>query len=376
MEYKFKTTPMPRRSLTTSKIMLGLLVALLVVYVFGAYNAYLIGGTAYLVNTLLLLVVAVACSFACEIVFALMIKQPIKKIISTSFPIITPLILVLTVTPNTSLYAMAISTIIAVVFGKLVFGGFGQNIFNPAAVGRIVILQSFAGRVALDAVASATITTQLASMNWILEPSSLTEFVAANGGISNILLGFYEGAIGETCTILLLIICVVLGVLKIIDWRIPATYIGILFGAALIGGAISGLGIEYALTFVSTGGAVFAGVFMLTDPVTNPQTRAGRIVFSALAALFTITIRVYANLPEGVAFSILLVNILSPAIDKLFSAKQVDAIKRNAIIVFTTILVTIVCGVAILKSVEPGVYEKDTALLTQNEVMTVKEVSK
>lgn len=361
MEFKFKSTPMPRRSLSTKKIMLRLLIGLLAVYAFGLYNSYRIGGTDYLVNAILLMVVAIACSFAAEIVYALMIKKPIKEIISTSFPLITPVILVLTVTPNTSLYAIAIATLIAVVFGKLVFGGFGQNIFNPAAVGRAVIIQSFAGVVALDAVSGATITSQFAKLNWICDPNSFLAFVESCGGLSNIVLGLYEGAIGETSTLLILAVAIFYAIYDVIDWRIPATYLGIMFGAATIAGLVNGLGIDYALVFVSTGGAAFAGVFMLTDPVTNPQTRPGKIVFAALAALFTVAIRLLANLPEGVVFSILLVNILSPAIDKLFSTKQIDSIKRNIAITFGTIAIALVCGILIIANVTPGKYEDSQA---------------
>ena len=90
-----------------------------------------------------------------------------------------------------------------------------------------------------------------------------------------------------------------------------------------------GLGIEYALFHLCTGGAVFGAVFMLTDPVTNPNTRAGRIVFAALAGILTMTIRLMANLPEGVLYSILLVNILTPVIDKYFDGKQVLREKKN-----------------------------------------------
>jgi len=361
MEYKFKPTPMPRRSLSTKKIMLRLLIGLLAVYAFGLYNSFRIGGTDYLVNAILLMVVAIACSFAAEIVYALMIKKPIKEIISTSFPLITPVILVLTVTPNTSLYAIAIATLVAVVFGKLVFGGFGQNIFNPAAVGRAVIIQSFAGVVALDAVSGATITSQFAKLNWICDPNSFLAFVESCGGLSNIVLGLYEGAIGETSTLLILAVAIFYAIYDVIDWRIPATYLGIMFGAATIAGLVNGLGIDYALVFVSTGGAAFAGVFMLTDPVTNPQTRPGKIVFAALAALFTVAIRLLANLPEGVVFSILLVNILSPAIDKLFSTKQIESIKRNIAITFGTIAIALVCGILIIANVTPGKYQDSQA---------------
>ncbi len=359
MEYKFKATPMPRRNLTTGKVMTRLLLGLLVVYAYGLYNSYNIGGKQYLVNTLLLLLVAVVTSIVCEVIYALMMKKNIGEHCSTSFPAITALILVLTVPANTSLYAIAVATVIAIVFGKLVFGGFGQNIFNPAAVGRAVIISSFATRTAFDAVTGATIATQFAKMNWIADANSYLRFVEANGGYFNILMGNYAGAIGETCTLIILAVGVWMTIWDVIDWRIPATYLGLLFGSATIAGLVKGLGIDYALMFVSTGGAAFGAVFMLTDPVTNPQTRPGKIVFAALAALFTIAIRFLGNMPEGVVFSILLANMISPAIDKLFSSKQITSHKRNIAITLGTVACVLLCGALIACSVEPGKYAVD-----------------
>ena len=359
MEYIFKTTPMPRRPLNTSKIMLRLFASLMIVYLYGLFQSYKYG-TAYLLNGILLLVVAEAVSYACEAVYALMIKEKILDVFKKSFPYITPLILVLTVPVNTSLYVIGAGTLLAVVFGKLVFGGFGQNIFNPAAVGRAIIATSFAGVVALDAISSPTVTTVVANASWITDSGSFYYMLKDFGGLGTVLTGNYFGALGETNTILILVVGILLSVFDVIDYRIPLTYLGVMFVGATIIALISGLGIDYPITFISTGGAAFGAVFMLTDPVTNPQTRPGKIVFSALAALFTIAIRFLGNLPEGVIFSILLVNMISPAINKIFSNKQVDSIKRNIIITFATILVSILVLVVIGVSVEKGTYKENT----------------
>lgn len=359
MEFKFKATPMPRRPLTTSKIMLRLFIGLMVVYAYGLFQAYRYG-INYLINGILLLVVAEIVSYACEAVYALMIKDKIMNIFKTSFPYITPLILVLTVPVNTSLYVVGISTLLAVVFGKLVFGGFGQNIFNPAAVGRAIIATSFAGVVALDAISSPTVTTVVANSSWITDSGSFYYMLKDFGGLGAVLTGNYFGALGETNTLLILVVGILLSVFDVIDYRIPLTYLGVMFLGATAIALISGLGIDYPLTFISTGGAAFAAVFMLTDPVTNPQTRPGKIVFSALAALFTIAIRFLGNLPEGVVFSILLVNMLSPTINRIFANKQVDSIKKNIIITFGTILVSILILVIVGVSVEKGTYKEHT----------------
>lgn len=354
MEFKFKATPMTRRPLNTNQIMIRLLIGLLVVYGYGLYNASQLG-REYLINAILLLVVSLAVGTVTEIVFALVCKQKPWEFLKKSFHYITCIILVLTVPANTSLYAIGVATFIALFFGKLVFGGFGQNIFNPAGVGRAVIATSFAGRVAIDAVTSPTIATAFSKINWISDANNYLPLLREYGGIGQLILGRPTGAIGETF-IVVIIVGIFLSIFDVIDWHIPVTYIGLCFAGAAIMGAYRGLGIDYALAFVASGGIAFGGVFMLTDPVTNPQTRPGKIVFAAIAALLTVIIRFLGNLPEGVVFSILLVNILAPAIDVFFASKQIAAYERNIAVVFGTILVVLIAISYIGASTTPGTY--------------------
>lgn len=355
MEYKFKATPMARRPLNTNQIMIRLFVGLLIVYGYGLYNAYK-WGSEYLINAILLFVVSLVVGTVTEVLFAIVCKKNPIEHLKKSFHYITCIILVLTVPANCSLYAIGIATFLGLFFGKLVYGGFGQNVFNPAGVGRAIIATSFAGKVSLDAVTSPTITTAFASMNWIGDANSYLSLIHNYGGLGAIVGGSYFGAIGETCTILILIIGILYAIFDVIDWRIPVTYLGIMFVGSAIVGFTHGLGIDYAIAFISTGGAAFGGVFMLTDPVTNPQTRPGKILFAAIAAVLTILIRFLGNLPEGVVFSILIVNMLAPAIDYLFVSKQIDNQKRNIAIDFGAIVAFILVTVLVGNSVTPGVY--------------------
>lgn len=356
MEYIYKTTPMHRRPLNTNKIMLRLLAGLLVVYAYGLYNASK-WGKEYVINAILLLVVSLVVGTIVEVLFALACKKNVLEHLGSSFHYITCIILVLTVPANTSLYVMGVASALALFFGKLVFGGFGQNVFNPAGVGRAIIGTSFAGKVALDAVTSPTITTSLANMNWVSSPSNYLPLVEEFGGLGAIVGGSYFGAIGETCTLLILVVGIVLSIIDVIDWRIPLTYLGVLFVGAYIIGLKNGLGIDYPIVFISTGGAAFGAVFMLTDPVTNPQSRPGKILFATIAALLTVLIRFLGNLPEGVVFSILIVNMLSPTIDQVFGYKQIDTYKRTKIITFASLIATVLIIALVGTSVEQGVYK-------------------
>ena len=347
MVFKYKSNPNYRRPLSTQKIMAYLFAALLVVFAFGVVNAYLIGGAGLAINAVVLLVVSILVTLVTEAVWAKVLKQDIKKYIFNSFGWITAIILVLCVKADTQPYAVGVATFIAIFFGKLVFGGFGQNIFNPAAVGRAVIISSFAGNKIVDAMSGATPTASLASAGWLLSSESASAF-ASDFSLAQLFIGNYAGALGETSVLVLVLCAIFLTIKEVIDWRVPVVYVGTIFLGTLILGLINGCGISFALNFIMTGGIFFGAVFMLTDPVTNPTTRAGKIVFAALAAIFTVLIRLFANLPEGVCFSILLVNMLTPVIDKFFSCKQTDVEKKYNIglpaFVLVCVVLVVCCG--------------------------------
>ena len=341
MEFKFQAAPHYRQKLSTQRIMWDLTLGLLVVYAFGLYNAYTLG-SAYLTNAIVLMVTSVLVALITEAVWAICTKKKVVEYLLSSFGWITAIILVLMVPVNTEPYAIAVATFLCIFFGKLVFGGFGQNIFNPAAVGRAIIFASFAGSISADLVTAATPTTTMSSAGWLLSTEAFNTFLSDFGGIGGLFLGTYSGALGETSDLIILLVGIYLVLREVIDWRIPVTYVGVIFVSTLCIGFSNGLGLDYALFSIFTGGVMFGAVFMLTDPVTSPNTRAGKIVYAALAAFFTVLIRYCANYPEGVLFSILLVNILTPVIDKAFDGKQVLREKKNVTIVATSIIVACV----------------------------------
>lgn len=368
-EYKFKATPMFRRRLSTKVVMRHLLYGLIAVYIFGLYNSYQLG-VQYLIHAIEMLVVALLGGVGTEVVYALVLKKNVKEFLSTSFAWITCFILVEIVPCDTSLYALFISSIMAIFFGKLVFGGFGQNIFNPAAVGRSFVTSSFVTTAAVDLITTATPTTSFASTNWIMTPETFDVFLNQYGGLGNLFLGNYFGALGETNALLLIVLLIFFLADGVVDWRVPLTYIFVCFISAFIIGTINGLDYRYAIAFVCTGGLLYGAVFMLTDPVTSPFSVPGRMVFACVAALVTCLIRFLGNLPEGVCYGILIANMLSPLIDKLFSCKQLDAYKKNSIITYTTIAVTIIFICLITRSITPTAYVDSTSSATVSEVST------
>ena len=283
-----------------------------------------------------------------------------------SFGWITAIILTLMCPISIRPYALGVSTFFAIFFAKLLFGGFGNNIFNPAAVGRAIVFATFMGATT-DVITSATPTTVIASeFNWLVtNPEMIKDMMSEIGGIGKLLTGWYPCAIGETSAIIILLVGVVLSIRRVIDWRVPAVYLGSIFvlaaGIALLRGVGSYDGIPgfiwYPLVHVLTGGVVFGAVFMLTDPVTSPTSAQGRCIFALGAAIITVLIRVKANLPEGCLYSILMMNMLTPMIEKGLEGKQL-ALRKKATIIFSIVAVvgmgSVLLAGSVIEAKEPA----------------------
>ncbi len=339
MKFTFKPSPNYHSKQTTKSIMFELTLGLLAVYAFAVYYYFTEFGMSYGIRTLGLLAVSLIAAFATETVWFAVSKKNTQKEIKNSFPWVTAIILTLMVPVNMSYYGLAVSTIMAILFGKLVFGGFGNNIFNPAAVGRAIIAASFAGSVVADFATGATPTATMASNGWMTTSQSAFDLLMQPfGGLTNLTIGLYPGSLGETSALMILLVGVYLAVRKVIDWRVAVVYITALFGFTWVVGMMNGQGLYYPIFHVLSGGALFGAVFMMTDPVTNPTSAAGRIIFALGCAILTIIIRLKANLPEGVLYSILLMNMLTPAIEQLTDGQQLKMKKRNMISIATVVL--------------------------------------
>lgn len=340
MKFTFHVSPSIKNTLSTQRIMAELTLSLCVVFVV----ACVYYGVAFGANVALQAVLLLACSLittlVCECIFAKIMKKEIKGFLKNSFGWVTAIIIALMVPVTMTPYAVVVATAFAIVFGKLLFGGFGQNIFNPAAVGRAVIFAAFTG-VSTNIITSATPTTVMATTyHWLPSNASVLDtFLDQFGGFFGLALGTYAGAIGETFTILILIMGVILSIRQIIDWRVPVVYLGTIFVLTAIVALLTGIDsyhgvpgfIWYPVLHLVTGGVVFGGVFMLTDPVTSPTSASGRVMFAMGAAIITVLIRLKANLPEGCLYSILLMNMFTPWIESIFDGKQLELVKKSRI---------------------------------------------
>lgn len=221
--------------------------------------------------------------------------------------------------------ACILGSLFAIVIVKQLFGGIGKNFINPALGARVFLFLCFGA--AFASVASVFDATT--SATWLSVKNEVT-----GGMLLSMLLGTTgSAAVGETCVIALAVSYVYLSVRKIIDWKLPLVIVasGFVF-AILFDGVVNGLEgvslINNALAHVLSGGLIFGAVFMATDYATSPNTNAGRIIFGIGIGLITMLIRCFASYPEGMSFAILIMNIVTPLIDKYVYPKPFGSQKK------------------------------------------------
>lgn len=231
-----------------------------------------------------------------------------KPFVMDGSAIVTGLLLALTLPPTIDPWMVAVGAIFAIGIVKEAFGGLGHNIFNPALGARAFMAPSFGIPMttwilpfSADAITSATPLSDS-----FIFPPSLGARLAL---YQDMFFGNRAGSLGETSALAILIGAVILIAFKIIDWRIPLFYI-------LTVVAIMAFFGEDPLIQLMAGGLMLGAVFMATDYVTSPITHTGRIIFAVSCGLITVVIRRFGGLPEGVCYSILLMNAAAPLIDR------------------------------------------------------------
>ena len=300
------SSPHIRSSASTQRIMLDVVLALL--------PAAVAGIIIFGLRSLLILAVTTASAVAAEFVFNLIVKK--EQTIKDLSAVVTGLLLALNVRADAPVWQCIIGSVFAIVVVKCFFGGLGCNFANPAITGRIFMMICFAETIGKGAqlVAGADGTVDLVTSATPLEIMQKGETLPS---LLDMFLGRYSGAIGETCTIALLIGFIYLVVRRVINFEIPLVLVGTVFVLSLI----IDNSFSVALYHVLSGGLVLGAVFMATDYVTTPITRSGKMVFAFGVGLITYLIRRFGAYTEGVSFAILFMNILSPYIEK-WTAKR------------------------------------------------------
>ena len=295
----------------------------------------LLTGIAYFgLNALLISIVSVAC--CC--LFQWLIEKFIMKVPSTvcdGSAIVTGLLLAFNV-PATAemIWMVAIGALVAIGVGKMTFGGLGKNPFNPALVGRVFMLISFPVQMttwptvgkwfpmSLDTVSGATPLGLI--KEGVKNGQSLSEVLSAPDmpSLCDIFLGHMGGSLGEVSAIAILIGAIYLLCRKVISWHIPVAFIGTAFIFSGILWLADPTQFVDPLTTILTGGIMLGACFMATDMVTSPMAKSGQLVFGVGCGLLTIIIRNWGNYPEGVSFAILLMNAVTPLINRWCKPKR------------------------------------------------------
>jgi electron transport complex protein RnfD len=263
-----------------------------------------------------LLIVAVAIIFANATEAGVLTLRKKQVNLLDGSATVTGLLLALTLPPNIPLFAVAIGAVVAVGLGKQIFGGLGYNIFNPALVGRAFLQAAFP-------VAMTTWTRPNLAVDGITSATPLAYRFLEGGDtpLIGLFLGNIGGSLGETSALALLIGGLFLVIIGIVNWRIP---FAVLTGVALFGGIFWLIDpVEYPspLFHLLSGGLLLGAFFMATDWVSSPVTNKGMLIFGAGIALIIVFIRLFGGLPEGVMYSILLMNAFVPMIDRYVRPK-------------------------------------------------------
>ena len=266
---------------SSRRIMLDVIIALL--------PASIAAVVLFGLQAALMICVCVAAAVVSEFLFNLIARR--DQSVGDLSAVVTGLLLALNLSTNVPLWQCALGSVFAIVLVKCAFGGMGHNFANPAITARIFLLMAFTSTV-------------------------------AGGAMPRLVLGLRGGAIGEGCILALLIGFAYLLARKVIHWQTPVIFMGTVFVCFLI----SSGSFNVALYELLAGGLVLGAVFMATDYTTTPITAEGRMLFALGCGLLTFVIRRFCSLPEGVSYSILCMNILSPWLEKWTRRKPLGGV--------------------------------------------------
>ena len=316
--YNLGSSPHIRTNQTVEKIMYDVIIALLPALLL---SVYFFGLRALLVTLLSILV-----SVLTEYLLNKFMKKERSHFDGSA--IITGILFAFIIPANIPFKHVILGAFVSIALGKMVFGGLGHNIFNPALVGRVFLMIAYP-----VALTSWPIVEGYTGASKYLNPDGITGATALallkkgenlTGLFQNptwdMFWGKMGGSLGETSALALIIGGIYLIYKKHIDYKVPLTIISLVGIIALIFG-------ENPLYHILSGGVIIGAFFMATDMVTSPYTNKGKIIFAAGIAIITMIIRFKGSYPEGVAFSILIMNSLTPLINKYVKPKRYSEVK-------------------------------------------------
>ena len=292
-------TPHVRSKESIQSIMRDVIIALVPATAAGIYYFGL--------RALILIVAAIISAGFFEWLYEKITKKPVT--INDLSAVVTGLLLAMNLPASAPVWVAIVGSAFAIIFAKQLFGGLGQNFINPALAGRAFLLASYPTEMTTWVVPNglaadaATYATPLAQLkNGTLDAS-----------LGQLVLGQVGGTIGETCAIALIIGGIYLLYKHVISWKIPVIYIATVF---ILFAVIGRHGMRMPLQEIFAGGVMLGGIFMATDYASSPVTPKGQVIFAVGAGLLTYLIRTFGGYPEGVSYSILIMNCCVPLIER------------------------------------------------------------
>lgn len=316
--------PFIKSSDSTKRIMKHLLIALLPIIIFSFYRLgivpYINGKTDIIgmLYPLIFISIGTITSMITEAIFC----KISDKDFSESYSLFPGLFLSLVLPINTPIIVLIIGSILSILIGKAIYGGFGKNVFNPALIGVLLVMTLYGSYISecggyltnyeVDVISSATPRTNLK----MVDSTTYQNVAEPYGNLTNFFIGTIPGAVGETSALLCLLSFIYLSIFKVIKKEIPIFYIGTVFIMSLIISLLNGYGMWYPLFEILSGGLFFGAIFMATDPVTSPITKVGKIIYGILLGILTVMFRQSGEI-EAVMLSILIMNMFVYIIDKI-----------------------------------------------------------
>lgn len=292
-------TPHVRSKESIQSIMRDVIIALVPATAAGIYYFGL--------RALILIVAAIISAVFFEWLYEKITRKPVT--INDLSAVVTGLLLAMNLPASAPVWVAIVGSAFAIIFAKQLFGGLGQNFINPALAGRAFLLASYPTEMTTWVVPkglaadAATYATPLAQLkNGTLDAS-----------LGQLVMGQVGGTIGETCAIALIIGGIYLLYKHVISWKIPVIYIATVF---ILFAVIGRHGMRMPLQEIFAGGVMLGGIFMATDYASSPVTPKGQIIFAVGAGLLTYLIRTFGGYPEGVSYSILIMNCCVPLIER------------------------------------------------------------
>lgn len=359
MKFNILKGPFIKSKNNTNKMMNNLLISLIPIIIFSFYKNGIIPyrndkiGLFEMYYPLIFVFIGTISGIITEYLYSYIFlrlrKKELKNYIKNSFSIFPGLFVSLVLPINTPIQILIFGVVVAIIIGKMIYGGFGHNIFNPALIGCLFVVSCYASvinsnggylnKYELDTLSHPTPLTNVKMVDKIGDYETLVE---PYGDLSDFFFGMIPGSVGETCSFLILIAFIYLVFKKVIKWKIPVIYVGTVFIMTYIIGKINGLEIWYPIFSILSGGLLFGATFMATDPVTSPTTSIGQIIYALFLGILTVTFRYLTNAPEGVLTSILTMNMFVILLDKLGSRDTLPLKKISILLIIGIILMFII----------------------------------